>query len=100
MLYAILQTIFFLIKTPVAMQKSSPTITANALQGPIPAGDAATPKLLAKPAPTIMPITKTPASMLPSPERNSCRPGQPPARAYARPERPFQESSTSDLCVQ
>lgn len=45
MLYAILQTIFFLIKTPVAMQKSSPTITANALQGPIPAGDAATPKL-------------------------------------------------------
>lgn len=45
MIYAILQTIFFLIKTPVAMQKSSPTITANALQGPIPAGDTATPKL-------------------------------------------------------
>ena len=68
-------------------QATMPTITATGPKAEGPAAELAILKLWANPAPTIMPVTKVAESASPSPARNNCLPGHPPARVKARPAR-------------
>ena len=79
--------VLFLIVKPMNKQTSSPIITAAIPCGPTPLGELARPKLCAKAAPIIIPRTKMAASPSPSPDKNNCLPGQPPARAKQSPAR-------------
>ncbi len=91
------------ILNPIATHTTSPRITAPMPAVEIPptrpsatlSGLPARAKLCAKPAPTIILSTNTPASPSPSPDRNSCRPAHPPPPARRpAPPAPSPGSST------
>ena len=73
------------LKKPMSRQTARPPRAPSMPLGPMPAVLEAMPKLWAQAAPTMRPTTNTAASLSPSPAMKSWRPGQPPARAKARP---------------